>query len=338
MRRFLVLSLLLIFSGCKEDKRTPDTAEAVDASSPSQLVTKELIDDPENPDLYIARGKVYYDQGDYDLAIDDFNTAISLDSTKAEYYHLLADGYLDNNQSRDALAVMNKVVEKHPERIPSLLKLSEFQLILKQYDNSIRTINEIIRQDPQNAEAFFMLGMNFRELGKKEEAINAFQTSVEMDPEILDAWLLLGELHEESDSEKAITFYDNAASIAPDKAEPLHAKAFLYQNSNRIDQALEVYRDLNTKFPDYIPSYLNTGIIYMELDSLDKAIEQFNIIARRSPESPLGHYYLAQAHLLNGDLPNAKQSINNALNLDPDFIEGNELYKKIQELEVETVQ
>ena len=139
MCRFLVLSLLLIFSGCKEDKRTPDTEESVDASSPSQLVTKELIADPENPDLYIARGKVYYDQGDYDLAIDDFNAAISLDSTKAEYYHLLADGYLDNNQSRDALEVMNKVVEKQPERIPSLLKLSEFQLILKQYGELLYT-------------------------------------------------------------------------------------------------------------------------------------------------------------------------------------------------------
>ena len=94
----------------------------------------QLQESPENIDLLYQRAQAYYDKDEYNSAIVDLEKAMSIDSLKPEIYHLLADNYLDYYRSREALDMMEKVVRLFPERIPSLLKLSEMQMILNQYE------------------------------------------------------------------------------------------------------------------------------------------------------------------------------------------------------------
>lgn len=330
-----IILILLITIGCKDDPKIEEAK--VDKSSMIDLISQEISSDPDNSVLYHKRAGVHYEKGMYNKAIEDSHKAISLDSLKPEYYHLLADSYLDNAQSRDAMAVMNRVVMLFPKRIASLLKLSEYQLILKLYDNSMLTLNEIIRQDPQNAEAYFMLGMNFMETGDKGKAINSFQTAVEMDSDLIDGWIMLGELHED-DMDKALTYYDNAILVSEGKPEPYHAKAFFLQNHGQIDDAIAIYKELNVSHPDYTPGFMNLGILYMERDEADKAYETFNIIAQTHPEDPTGYYYRAQAQFLQGNIDAAIADVGSALNINPDYPEANALLEKLNQLKSTSVE
>jgi len=106
-------------------------------------------------------------------------------------------------------------LKTEPDRIPTLLKLSEFQHILKDYQSSISTINEVIRLQSFNAEAFFMLGMNFRELGDLKKAKSSFQRSVELDADLTDGWIILGNIHEAEKDPLAKEYYDNAIRSNP---------------------------------------------------------------------------------------------------------------------------
>lgn len=333
MKRSIILFFCVWLAACKNDSPTPPATQSektVDKSSMVELISEEIADAPDNAELYYKRAEVYYNRGEYEQAKTDLHHAIELDSVPYKYYHLLADSYLDNMESKEGLAVMNGVVMLNPKNIPSLLKLAEYQLIFKMYDNSILTLNEILRQDPQNAEAYFMLGLNFEEQGDRERAISSFQTAVEMNSELIDGWYKLAELHEESNPKKAVQYYDNAIIVNPDAPEPYHMKAFYLQNHDKLSEAIGLYKKIIVKNPDYLPAFLNSGILYMEMDSIPQAVNAFNVMTQIKPEDPVGYYFKAQAELLNNDQEAALEAVSVALRINPDYVEANELYKKIQ--------
>jgi len=323
----LFLSALLISCGSKDNK-DGQANEKIKDQALSDL--NELIrEDPKNPELLFQRAELYYQHAAYDEALDDLGAAQKIDSIKPEYYHLIADVYMDYFKSHYALKTMEKVVFLHPKRIPSLLKLAEFQYILKKYENSVYTCNEVLAVDRTEPEAFFMLGMNFRAMGDVERAKNSFQTAVEFDPQLIDAWLLLGTIYEAEKDPKALTYYESAVLMDPESVEALHAKAYYLQNHGNIPEAISIYRKINELDPQYTDAYMNTGLLFMEMDSVKKAKEYFNLFVKKDLTNPVGYYYRGVSFEVSGDVKNARMDYEQALRLDPGFEEAK---KALEEL------
>ncbi|MEM1119927.1 MAG: tetratricopeptide repeat protein [Bacteroidota bacterium] len=290
MYKFFILTIIcfgLFLMACKNEpsiNSKVENANLLTTGNPAiDGLTAAIAKAPNDPILYAQRADQFYQNEGYDEAISDLKKALSIDSTNVDYLHLLADVYLDYYKSYEAMTTMLQAATLYPKRIPTLLKLSEFQLILKQYDKSINTINEILKLEQLNSEAYFMLGMNFKEQGNNNRAIGAFQTAVENNPDLVDAWINLGQLHAEKGSKLAKVYFENAVSVAPQNVAALHAQAEYLHFSNERDAALEVYKKVNRIDPDYSESLFNTGIIYLEMDSLDKAKAHFNMAVQTSP-------------------------------------------------------
>jgi tetratricopeptide (TPR) repeat protein len=325
MKIMIPVCMLLLIS-CKDPNTLSNTATG---DVTIDKISSEIINNPEKADLYFQRAKLYYDQSVYDHAIYDIQKALTLDSLNPEYYHLLSDAYLDYYNSRGAVNTMNKVLSIYPERIASLLKMAELKHILKDYDGSVLTINEVIRIDPQNGEAYFMLGMNFRALGDNERAINAYQTAVEMDSGITDAWIILGEMHEEKKNPKALQYYESAILSNPESMQALHAKAYYLQNHGKIPQAQDLYKQIILKDNTYSDAYLNSGLLYMESDSVDKAFEQFDILTGIEPSNYMGFYMRGIVHEKKGRLKEALRDYESAHKLN---IEDKQVRKALETL------
>ncbi|MBK9255793.1 MAG: tetratricopeptide repeat protein [Saprospiraceae bacterium] len=312
---FLIIGILFALS-CSENK-TGKEGFVTSGDPEIDRLTLELQKNDKDPKLYAMRGTKYYEKESFDNAIVDFKQAIRLDSLNPIYYHQLADTYLDYYNSKDAIGTLLQVLQMYPERIPTLLKLAEFKHIVEDYDGSILTLNEVVRLDPQNAESYFMLGMNFRALGDRERAINSFQTAVENDSQLTDAWLILGDLYEEKKDPKALKYYESAILSNPNSMEALHSKAFYLQNHGKIQEAKQIYRDIILQDKNYEAAYLNSGVLYMEQDSLDLAYEQFNILAGVNPKNYMGFYMRAQVEEKRGKPEAAKRDYESAYNLNP---------------------
>jgi len=309
----IIISVAIIFVSCKQDN-----PKATNTDGKSNI-TQDIPLEKKNAPLYFERADYYYKSQEYDKAITDLETAISLDSLQPQYYHLLSDCYMDYYRSKDALLQMKQVVELFPDRIPSLLKLSETQLILKQYDESLLTVAKILTRAPDNADGHFMKGMNFRAMGETDRAINAFQTATELNPDMVDAWLLAGDLLDKKGLPIALDYYTAAVNIAPDEPTALHSKAYYLQNHGKENEALELYQQINKLDRNYLDAYLNTGILYMTMDSLEKAKEQFNIMAGIAPTDHRPYYYRGLILREMGDKVNAIADFQNCINLNPDF-------------------
>lgn len=308
------ISLIL---ACKPEQKTSTLHTTGDPAV--DKLSRQIAQEPDNAELYFMRGDLFYNKALYDEAIADFESAISRDSLQADYYHMLSNAFMDYYKSKQSLQVMEEAALLFPDRIQTLLKLSETQLILKKHEDMNITLRRIISKDPQNAEAYFMMGMMYRSSEDIEKAKNAFQASIEFDPELLDAWLILGSIYEAEKNPIALQYYKSASEIDTNNVLALHSMAFYMQNNGRIEEALEIYRriiSINRTYPD---AYLNTGILLLEQSKPNLALEQFDILVGVSPQNPLAYYYRALANEQLSNLDAARSDYQTALNFDPDF-------------------
>jgi len=314
----LISVAVLMLGACNSGsakKEATVTSEKTDLDKISDRLEIEGAD----AGLYFKRAQAYYDAESYDAAIADLEMAVKLDTTKPEYYHLLSDANMDYYRSKEALVIMHRAAKKFPERIPTLLKLSETQLIVQLYEASLETVAKIFSINPDHPEGHFMKGMNFRAMGKIDNAINAFQTATELDPEMIDAWLITGDLLFEKGLPIAIDYYDAALRLEPDNISALHSKAFYMQNNGKDREAIEIYKKISILDKHYLDAYLNAGILYVTLDSLDKGLEQFNIMSSIKPENHLSYYYRGLIYEAQGKPEAARIEFQNTLNLKSDF-------------------
>lgn len=89
-------------------------AESFAIAANQQAVTL----DPSNPQEYIALGGIYYQLGQYDNAIRQFQTAIALKSDYANAYYNLGHAYEQKQDTQDALAafqVVKQLVATSPQ-------------------------------------------------------------------------------------------------------------------------------------------------------------------------------------------------------------------------------
>ena len=71
----------------------------------------------DNPTAYLERGKIYLRQEKYNLALDDFNTAISMDYTSqknADYYFYRGMLYIKTNRMDEAMQDLNYAISIAP--------------------------------------------------------------------------------------------------------------------------------------------------------------------------------------------------------------------------------
>jgi len=333
MRHLLLLGTLLLLIGCSSDPEPVTKNTTTNPNSNLARLTQAIDQDPENPDLYFARADQYYQEQGFDEAIRDLDKALSMDSTNAEYLHLLADTYLDYYKSKKALETMEQVVEYHPQRIPSLLKLSEFQLILQQYEESMRTLDQVLQIDPQESEAYFMFGMNFKEMGDTARAISSFQSAVDNNPKLIDAWIELGQLHAGLGNEIAGQYFDSAIRIDPENVTVKHAKAYYLQEKGDLEGSLALFREIIRQDPQYEDAYYNSGLLYLDLDSVLQAHEQFDMALQVNPVHIRAYYYRGVASEMMGNLPAARDDYEQALRLAPDYTRAQEGMDRLEEIQ-----
>lgn len=331
----LALALALIAFGCggnsQEGQEGGDEAVMTTGNPAIDGLSAEIAQNPNDAELYAERGRMFYENNGYDEAIRDMNKALSLDSTNVDYLHLLADVYLDYFKSRQALKTMERAAELYPERIPTLLKLSEFQMILRQYEESMKTIDRILKLDPQNAEAYFMFGMNFKELGDTVRSINSFQKAVELNSELIDGWINLGQLYAAIGDPLAMRYFDNAIRVAPDNITALHARADYLSDIGQLPEAIEMYRRIVRVDQQYEDAYFNSGLIYLDMDSVEQARQQFDLAVKTSPTHIRAYYFRGLAQEMLGNAEAAKADYEQALQMAPNYEDAQEGLERVKE-------
>lgn len=317
------------------DNTDNDSQQEVSAFSPYiDSLTNAIEKQPEKAILYAQRGEAFYEVENFDAAIKDLNKALELNKDNPDFYRILSNAYLDYYKSKEAIDILQVAVERFPTDVSLILKLAEFQMIVKQHGASIQSASSILEFDPLNPEAFFMMGLNYKLIGDTTKAINSFQTAVEQDPDLLDGFYELGLLFGVQGKGKlALQYFNNALDIDPFHVPSLYAKGMYYTDRKMDNEAIETFKKIHTIDREYADPYVNIGLIYLEYDSLKQAYNNFNIAAEVEPTMAKAFYYRALSAEKLGNVNAAIEDYKNARNLDRENIYLARIEQKLVELQ-----
>lgn len=331
---FAPLFLILLISACKNsaDKETEALNARADSlsiklNSPElKAINKQLLEDPNNAELYNKRAQIYISIRQFNEASFDVKRAIQLDSTKAGYYITLVDVYYSLNNTRLAKEMLEHIEKRFPDNTEGLLKLAELYYLVRQYQKAIDYTNKALKIDPNLARAYFLKGSIYRETGDTTSALSSLETATEQDNKYEDAFFDIGVIYAAQKNPVALEYYENVIRINPYNDNVLYARAKLLQDLGRTDEAIREYETILSKNKACSNCNYNLGAIYLNIKkNNEKALDYFTKAIESDPEYAEAYFARGYTYSRMNDKEKARADYNACLKLRPNYdaaIEG----------------
>ena len=153
---------------------------------------------------------------------------------------------------------------------------------------------------------------------------------MEFNSDLVDGWIQLGQLYAAIGDPLAMRYFDNAIRVAPENIYALHSRADYLSDVGNLAEAVEMYRRISRIDPQYEEAYFNSGLIYMDLDSIEQARRQFDIAIKTSPTHIRAYYYRGLAQEMLGNTAAAKADYEQALRMAPNYEKAQEALDRIK--------
>lgn len=130
--------------------------------------------------LYNSRAKLYFNQQKYNIALQDYNQAISLDSTVGEYYINRGAVYALSNNMNAALADFNKGLELQPDHANGYKNRSLIFQAFGQWENAINDISIYLKMHPEDADLWYERGRLKNIVNRPNEGLSDLDRAIQL--------------------------------------------------------------------------------------------------------------------------------------------------------------
>lgn len=320
---FFSFTLLGLFA-CKNEVTSTENSKFTGLREIDVWTEKiELM--PTDTTLFIGRYNAAMDTENFEIAIEDAKSLMNLDSTKVEYYRMLGNAFFESNDSRNAIKILEKAVQRFPEDTYTKLTLAEMNFVVENYESATIILENILKLEAFNTGALYMLGQLKKEVADTMQAMAYFQQVVEVDAEHHDAYIQLGKLSDKKNLPIALQYFDNALRIDSTSLIALMSKASYFHQRGDLDKAIILYEKAIEHNTNASEVYYNLGLIYLEKydntkdiaaknEYIEKALKSFDTSTKYDVTFSAAYYYLAYAYEKIGDKVAAKRHYENALN------------------------
>jgi len=327
---WLILPVVLLFAACDDEVAGTDENPVLREPAIIKL-TEAIKKNPDKSQLYFERAILLDGLEEDSLALIDYKKAISLDSTRAEYYSAIGDMLFEHKDIDASVKWIEKALALNPNDKKAHLKLAKMFLFVEDYSKALSEINLVLRQDVYHPEGYYLKGMVYKSLKDTVKALSSFQTALQVEPTYRDAMIQLGIVYGMQGNPIALKYYDNAFQLDTMDVFPLYARGVYYQDREDFELAKNEYINAILKDRYYANSYYNLGYIYMQQDSLEKAFRQYDILTKLYPRDPEAYFNRGLCYELLGKKEEAEIDYKQSLVFDetyPDPKEGLERLKK----------
>ena len=132
--------------------------------------------------IYATYGVLLIEKGDYELANQQLEKALSLDPKNFEAYRARARAFMAQERINEAEATYRKAIEMQPGYWAGYAELGVFYSRIGRFEEAAEQFSIVTELTPNNASAYRNLGAVYYYLNRPEEALQAFNRSVEIEP------------------------------------------------------------------------------------------------------------------------------------------------------------
>lgn len=129
---------------------------------------------PSSPNNHNNLGDLYGRRGNYERAIQEFQTAIKLKPNYADAYHNLGNAYSQVGKYQEALESFNKALEFNPNLWQSYQNIASIYYAKQDYQKSAEYMEKAVSLVPNHPEVLSNLAFVYLQINKKAEAKEIF--------------------------------------------------------------------------------------------------------------------------------------------------------------------
>lgn len=212
--------------------------------------------------IYYSLAKNYYILGKIPLALQNAKKAILFDNEKIDYYELLADIFTTADQNDSAAVILDKIVALDSTNIASIYKLArlyEKSKPLKAIE-CYKKVTDVVGADWN---VLLRVGELYEKLGMSDESIGTIEQLLSLDPSNIQIQSLLVDVLEKNKKyDRAMQVVNDMLETNPSDPEVHERKARLYVVQNMWDQASREYDFLLNLKDVPFESKLKIGVSY----------------------------------------------------------------------------
>jgi tetratricopeptide (TPR) repeat protein len=197
-------------------------------------------------------------------------------------HYNLGNYRLARQEYRQAVTSYETALRLRPDLVEPLVNVAHAYSLQGDQARAESSLREALAREPGMAAAHLNLGLLLGEMGRSGEAKAEFRAALKSEPEMATAAYNLGVLLAGEGDSEGLTWLARAAELRPREPRFAYSLAFYRWQGGDADGAIAVLRDLIARVPGYPDSYHLLGGIYEETGRLDEAREVY----RDAAESP----------------------------------------------------
>jgi tetratricopeptide (TPR) repeat protein len=319
---------------------------------------------PDDPTALRQLAIIYFDQGQIVQAYPLLKKSAELQPDDPETQFKLGQISLASGDYAQARDTASQILEKQPDHEKALLLLASASRKPEDVEDARKLIQNLRDKDHDHPRYHVALGTLDSLQNDPAHAESEFKAALNLDPKSIDALAALGALYwSRKDLKEADQALKTAADLAPPRS-PIRLRYVDFKlQTGAAAQAKEILEDMTRKLPDYLPPrvYLMkmacaehqdedcatrvqsiltqdpsnfdalflTASRHLAEGDAEKAVREFEVLARTYGKSAPARYQLARAYLLyaNGKsavlsrnlVEAAESNLNVAVQLNPRF-------------------
>ncbi len=138
--------------------------------------------DPKHDAMYGARGQGYKRIGDYEKALADLTTAISLNPNRQAYFEIRGNTYGELKRYKEACADYTKALNCGTPTYGLYLRQGQTALLLHDYKAANQSAQSALRLKDDDFEALVLLAGAEQNLGMLSESLKHLSKAIELNP------------------------------------------------------------------------------------------------------------------------------------------------------------
>ena len=193
--------------------------------------------------------------------------------TLAEMYRLQAHRYIEKQQGKPAIALLEKALEVDAAYIPALKDYAYVQMQMKKLVSAKQTYLRVLELEPTSRQALLHLGRIAAQLGNEGEAESHLLTLIQHEPDFMDTYSQLANLREASNN---LNGAENALTMGI-QHQPTWAPGYLWRGKiyqklgNTVKAEVDFRRAIQLAPNVPFPKDALAALLAMENRSLDEA-------------------------------------------------------------------
>ncbi len=347
---------------------------------------KALAQNPRRPDAYNGMGWIAVEKGEYEKAIAFWRKALEINPKMPGVHNSIAQALMALGKYSEIIEEAQEELKISPQSDLSYFLLGQGYLKQKEYDKAKKYYETAIELQPNNMNAYYGLFTacsrlklqdkareymaTFKELKAKDRKVlmdrnKAFDDLVTIRKGLAETYRDAEQLYwKKGNLQKAEELLERAVTLDPKNTEYLMKLGELFQNRNRLPDALQMYEKVREMEPDNMINHMNIGVLSMQLKQFAIAEKAFQTAITLAPKFSGGYRELAQLYLKtgrkfpeamklakkaaaleeiaanyfilswaydkNGDVAGARSALKRATELDPGNLEYQRMYELIQ--------